>query len=325
MKYSSTVRLINTVLFALLGSGFLFLGIWFGIVIAPYMIIQTGAKVDLPTDISYALICELGALGLAAGAVCVAGFLFSILSVLRGNDDRLVVKAFSCYISLGFVLAIFTLLNASWLYNLTSINYGYSDTGFVITVFAIASLLILIATCIPLVHMFQQEPTQNKTLKILAGVLAAADFALLLPQGLTFFVTKNAPLFAYQDNYTNKLGMICLVLIIGLVVSCAAYLLAERDDRAGVERKPTALLYTLALMLQGGAIMTAGILESNNYQAKTDQSIHSLLSQTIRGGYKYWRDFSIMSYVIAGLIFLVALVFIYYTLFPNRLKKVVTE
>lgn len=323
MRYSSTVRLINTVLFAILGAAFLFLGIWFGVVIAPYMVIQTGAKVDLPSDISYALIMELGALGLAAGIICVVGFLFSVLSMLRPNDN-LVVRSFSCYMALGFVLAIFCLLNASWLYNLTSTNFKYNETGFVITVFSIASLLILVATCIPLVHMFQEEPTQNKPLKILAGALVAVDLGLLIPQGLTYIVTKGGAEFANKGIYTARLGIISLVVLVGAIVSLAAYFLANRDDKAGVDSKLAGIVYSLALATNGGAILTAGLLESRFYQSSKGGSVCSLLSQNVRttSGYALWRDFSVIGYVIAGLIFAVTLVLIYFTVFPNKLKKV---
>lgn len=328
MKYSSTVRLINVVLFLMLSAGFIFLGVWSGLVVSPSMIAQEGGM-----GVSYALFMELGVLGLAAGLVSLVGLLFSILSNFK-SDDRLVVRSFSCYVALGFVLAIFAFLNAIWLYRLTSSNFSPSvNTGFVITVFAIVGVVITIATCIPFVRLFQEERTQAKSLKILSGVLLAVDLSLLLVQGLGYLVTKGQANFNAEAKniYVSKLAYLSLIAIVCTVVSCLAYLLANRADKKASSDRPASFGYIAALGLNGFAIVFAGLLGiywyngSSALKGPTNSLLGQKITTTLSVNYDHWREFAITGYVLGVIVLFVACIFLFYTLFPSRVKKVSEE
>ena len=96
MKYSPSVRLINIIIFALLLAGFGFLGVWFGFVISPNLILGTSpsASIDLQA-ISVGLSVMLGAFGLAAALMALAGFVYSVASFVRQSNSDLVVRSFT--------------------------------------------------------------------------------------------------------------------------------------------------------------------------------------------------------------------------------------
>ena len=71
MKYSSTTRLINTIVFALLALGFGTLGIREGILVAPFLSVGNGPLGNI--DIGWGLTAMLGIFGGRIGCGRMAG------------------------------------------------------------------------------------------------------------------------------------------------------------------------------------------------------------------------------------------------------------
>ena len=318
MKYSSTVRLINLVLFALLGVGFGFLGIYFGILVSPSLWLQNlpfGMKVP---DMSLALTVMLGATGLAGLIVCVIGFVKSILSFVR-KDDEIVRQTFGCYISLGYLVAVFCLLNAVWLYRLTTTNLGFDDIGFAIVIFVILVIVAMIASSIPLVKMFGEGEGTNRVMGIIARTLVAVDVAIAIPfAGAFFTINGNREIVSHADIMATKFGVYALIPVVAALIGVIAMVGYARADKANTYRKGNGILFETALCFNGAAIIVAGILNqvyTDGPYALMATHVKSELSSNLS------NEFSVCSYIVGGIVVLLALILVYFTIFPPKLKN----
>ena len=318
MKYSPTIRLINLVLFALLGVGFGFLGIYFGILVSPSLWLQNlpfGMKVP---DMSLALAIMLGAAGLAGLIVCVIGFLKSILSFVR-KDDEIVRQCFGCYISLGYLVAVFFLLNAVWLYRLTTSNLGFDDLGFAIVIFVILVIVALIASSIPLVKMFGEGEGTNRVMAIITRTLVAADVAIAIPfAGAFFVINANRGIVSHADIMVTKFGVYALLPLVAAVIGVLAIVGYARAEKAGAYKKLNGILFESALCVNGAAIIVAGVLNyiySDGPYALMATHVKSELSSSIS------NEFSVCSYIVGSVIVILAFILVYFTIFPPKLKN----
>ena len=315
MKYSSTTRLINLILFALLGFGAGALGIYFGLCVTPFLWPKLG---NLP-NMGWGLGALLGVTGLSAFIVCVYGLVLSILSVIKERDDSLVRKAFGCYSALGYLAAAFFLLNATWLYRLTSTNIGYSDFAFVIVVYVVLFLVFGIVSNIPLLRMYGESEELNKIMRILAGTLFALNFALLLVFGISYIV-----LATHRDVYegaavASHLGYASLVFIISTLLSGAAFFGYARADKKGVIKKANGFLFEGALAVDGGAMILAGVIEYLNQSPKKPSGT-SLVAKTVQNTNIYFMEFSVMAFILGGLLILFSLYLCWNTFKGNEKK-----
>ncbi len=313
MRYSSSTRLINVVLFGLLFAGFAFLGIWFGIIVAPYVVIGKGSPLgESMPSITLGLSVMLASIGIGAGLVALLGLVTSIRALLKQNDDQLVVRSFGCYIALGYVLAIIAFLNASWLYRLTTSNYGFTDIAFGIIVFAILTIVLLIATNVPFVKIFGEDNTPSRSMRVITSAFAAANLGAAIPFGITYIVTKGNGTFTNSSIYGLKLGMFTLIPLVAALLAIVAYLGYAKAEKAGTISKVNGFLFEGSLAVMGIAIIVAGVFEQIYADSKVSFVGPNKSSSP--------ADFPVMSYIVGGLIVLIALVLVYYTLFPNRIK-----
>ena len=308
MKYSSTVRTINVVLFALLTAGFGFLGIWFGFLVVPFQW-RGGSGSPLASSFpstSFGLAATLGVLGLTGAIVSLRGLIASLLSLSR-NDDEIVLRGFGAYIGVGLVATMFFFTNALWLYRLTTTNFKYDDVGFVIAVYAIAGILFLFGTLIPLSKIFGDHDRYNEIMRILSFTFGAATLSV----AVVFFgaylpIAANKATTTNSDQLMLELGLGALIPFLAFVCFALALIGYRRADKTNTISKKSGFLFEGGLFLTGSAIISAGILE-NIFQYKELRI--SLMAAEVVAKNPNYLDFSVMSYIVGGLIVLASCYF----------------
>ncbi|MCR5348377.1 MAG: hypothetical protein K6E59_02060 [Bacilli bacterium] len=317
MKYSSTTRLINTIVFAILAFGFGFLGIREGILVAPFIAVD-GGPVGNP-DIGWGLSAMLGVFGLTGTVVSGYGLVNSVLSIIKDKDDDLVRKSFASYIAIGYTIALFCLINAAWLYRLTSTNIGYDEFGFVIVVFAVLFLVALIVSNIPMVRLYGENEELNKIMRVIVGPIVGLGLSLLVVFGLSYLVLTTGADRYMKTELSLEFGVGALFGIVTLLLSCLAFLGYGRAAKQGVIKKSNGLFFEGSLLVLGGGLVTSGIFEYL-YQSKKNAPATSLVARTLPNTNANYLEFSIMAWILGGLLILGACYLIYSTLKTKEAK-----
>ena len=315
MKYSSTVRILNLVLFLALFAGFVALGIWAGILVTPFIIRGYG-PIDLP-DMSLALPWELGAFGLAGALMSLFGFALSLKGVIKGNDDKPVRDAISCYIGLGFIAALFLFLNGAWLYRLTTTNFGYSELGFAIAFFLVLAVILLIGVNVPFVKMHGDDVNQNSQMTLLSSVSLSVNFGIALP-GILALAFSNG--YGASNYIMPKLYVFALVPAVAAVLSLIALLRYRKGEKTGLVSKLNAFLFEGSLLIDGAALLSAGVF-SYVFAQETSSAKTSFVSSSWNKPDVNFLDFSVMSWIIGGAVVLIALVLIASTVRSSKAAK----
>ena len=321
MKYSASTRFLNLIINVILFAGFGFLGVWYGFLITPNLLAgnQPNPDIKLP-ETSVGLNAMLGILGIAIALLALVGFVYSLRSFFRASNDDLVRKTFSTYVAMGIVICVFLFLNAAWLYRLTSSNFGDNDLAFVIIVYVILLILALVATNVPLLHMYGEGEHTNEIMRSVTSGLLAVDASVAIVFGvLALFNLGKIGEFAYSQNVVTKAGLIALfALIAGLVILLARFSYA-RAERRNVVKKLNAFLFEGGLALNGLAIAGAGIIHHVEYESKFKNI--SFMAKVFRGEFPASVEFITMSYIVGAAILIVAGVLAYLTVFPPKVAS----
>lgn len=313
MRNYSTMRPINVILFLILMCGFGALGIYYGGLVTPFLWTGKGAVVSLP-ETSYALNLMLGAIGFGGFIVSTYGFVTSIISVVKRNDDY-TIKAFASYIALGYVACVALLLNAAWVYRLTTTNNGYSEFGYVITLYVAALIIILIATNVPLVKLFGEEKTSNKTMKTIVGAAFAINFGLCLPNFLSYIFSINET-FSQSAVITMKFGVYALITLSAAIVSLIAFMLFNKADKANKECKAGFYLFGATTLVDAGGLIACGVFTNIYTKIKV-----SFMAKTCGAEFAYGTEFAVMSYILGSLLVLAFAIVLVYSFVPHKKKE----
>lgn len=319
MKYSSTTRLLNIIVFALLTLGFGALAVYFGFMVAPFVWTGKGAPVDIP-DLSLALVLMLGCYGLAAATASVIGLINSVRSLLKSSDDKLVRKSFNSYFAVGYITSAAILLNAVWLYRLTTTNLKYDNIGFIVTVYVIAFILVMVATNVPLVKLYGEEENASSSMIVLLQSSFASGFGIAVPFLACFiFAAANGSANAGYKVMVWKFATYAAIPCIGALVALVGVLLQNKADKAGsVKKSPAVLLYS-SFGVYGLALIAAGIF---SLVYRSTDSKFSLMNAKGVGSWTYWLDTSVMSFIVGGVIVIAAIALVVLTLVsPKRSKR----
>lgn len=317
MKYSSTTRLINTIVFAILAFGFGFLGIREGLLVAPFIAVD-GGPVGNP-EIGWGLAAMLGVFGLTGLVISLYGLGNSVFSIIKEREDAPVRRSFASYVALGYTIAIFCLLNATWLYRLTSTNIGYEDLGFVIVVFVILFLVAIIVSNIPLIRMFGENEELNKIMRVIVGPLVGAGLSLFLVYGLSYIVLSTGGDRFMKTEISTEFGIGALFGFGVCLLATLAFFGYGRADKAGVIRKSNGLLFEGSLLVLGGAFITAGVMEYLS-QSKKNAPSTSLVARTLPNTNLHYMDFSVMAWILGGALVIAAIYFAISTLKTKESK-----
>lgn len=298
MKYSPTTRIVNLVLFTILFAGFGALGIWAGILVTPFMFTEVG-PIDLPS-FSIGLAWELGAVGIAGMILAGIGLVHSILSMMRANDDAPVRNAISCYVGLGFLVVIFLFLNGVWLYRLTSTNFDYTELWFSIVFFLVLAVIIGIAVSVPFVKMHGDDVNQNSQMSLIAKVFFSVNAGIAIPGLLGIIFSQGA---SNITRFSAKLIVVTLIPLAAAILSLFALLGYNRGQKNGTVSKTNGFLFEGSLLLDGLGFLAVGcfsylMADVDGYK-KT-----SFVASTWGKPDANYLDFSVMSWIIGGLLIL---------------------
>ena len=299
MKYSSTTRLINTIVFALLALGFGTLGIREGILVAPFLSVGNGPLGNI--DIGWGLTAMLGIFGLVGMLISAYGLINSVISIMKERDDAPVRRAFGAYVAIGYTIALFCLLNATWLYRLTSTNIGYDDFGFVIVVFVVLFLISIIVSNIPVVRMYGETEELNKIMKIIVGPVLSLGLAITVVYGMSYIILANGGERYMKNEMSLEFGVGAIVGLVIALLACLAFFGYGRADKAGVIRKSNGLLFEGSLVAIAGGLITSGVFEYVN-QSKKNPVYCSLVAKTIPNFNTHYMEFSVMAWILGGLL-----------------------
>lgn len=321
MKYSSTTRLINTIIFAILAVAFGVLGVYVGIFVTPFIWNHMNDLFgNVHDNIGWGLAAMLGVFGLTGMLISLLGLVNSVRSLLKGNDDGLVRKSFSCYIAVGYTITLFALFNAVWLYRLTSSNIGYDDIGFVIVVFALLAIISLVVSNIPLIRLYGETEELNKIMRVITGPIVAATVSAFLVYGISFLVLNGAASAYEREAGLMEFGFGAIFMLVAALLSCLAFLGYGKADKKGIIRKGNGVLFEGSLFVIGAAIVFAGVWEYLN-QTNKNKNFSSLVAKTTPSTNANYMDFSVMAWIFGGLLVVLALFLCYSTLRKSGEEK----
>ena len=257
-KYTSTIRLVNTVIFGLLFAGFACLAIFFSFLFAPKVISPSylSGINYAPTGKAYAFVALLGVTGLAMAFISLGGLITSIRSLLHEGDDKLVVKSFCSYIALGYATSLFFFFNALWLFN----QIGGETVAFWIILSVILCIGCLIATNVPMMKLLE-----DKDPNIISSVLNGTMFAIFVPLFVTFAwttVITNVQNEGGKDRLRIVLYVLDAITLIGSVVSCIGWRKFAKNEKLGKTNEKLSAFTWSSFGLLGTLPLAAGILET---------------------------------------------------------------
>ena len=259
----------------------------------------------------------LAAFGLAEFLMSVFGLVTSVRSLLKSNDDQLVKDSFLCYIGVGYIVAAFLFLNATWLYRLTSTNFGFDKLGFVIVAYLIALIIVLIATNVPLVKLFGEESDGNKTMMLLSGSLGVANCGLALAFIGPMIRNLAYGSFAHSNLVNGKYITYFLIPLIASLVAFVAFFGYKKAAASNETKKLNGFLFEGALAIDGAAMMVAGILDYLTHEKKVSLLVSTAGNSAANSN---WLEFVVVSCIFGGLIVIGACVLAYFTAFPPKAK-----
>jgi hypothetical protein len=297
MKYSSTSRTLNLIFHFLLVLGFGAFGVYFSVFVVPFYEIDQFRFTDL--NVAYNLYVELGVIGLSIMSISLYGLVHAIIAFARPADDKPVVKSFLAFIAEGYVLSAFFVINALVFFDLTA----SSTLAFVIVLYLVIALLIMIATNIPMVRLFDGK-NQNPLLSALsyAAGISFGWLALVLFGGLLGNWYRGS-FSCYQ--YIN--GMIGGVAAVAAIIAVLSFVSGALIQKLG-DKKPKVVaisgyLTSASILLLGGLFLTTGILD---IAWSGDLPVH-LESKDLTRSYGY--GFPIMSIIVGAALIISAIAF----------------
>lgn len=333
MKYSSSTRLLNLIIHTILFLGFGFIAIWFGFMMVPFLYNGLVGSpllgvINAPTEVSWALVAQLGAFGIAAAIISGFGIYFSIKSIIHGNDDAPVRMAFAAYIAIGYLIALLLILNATWLYRTTTTNLGdgYDEIYFAVIVYTVLAIIVLLATNVPFVRLFGEETTNNKMLKTFALVVFSANLGVSLMFLTTYWASSGVDNLSNRAVFMDKLLILGLLTLGAAIFSLAGYVLASLNDKKNVEVKLPSFLFEFSLLFNVASFIWGGVYcylagEANrNSYFYNDYSLLNKITQTAVN--TDYMDFLVMSVIIGSLLFFTTIALFFSTLTGGKKKAI---
>jgi len=310
MKYSSSIRMINAVVFALIFVAFGCLGCYFSFFASPEFFAQsTESQADhFIGNTGYNFCLQFGVLGLAVMLVGLLGFVLSLKSIREENNDKIVRASFLCYVAIGYIFAAFFFINATFWYTLI----GKSSIAWWIVVSVILFIAALIASNVPMMKMLE-DADSNIILTILTSTLAVISFCLTLTLGITWLVTMKSPKDVAIIN--KELMIYTLISLVVFIVSLVAALLFFKGYRKGEQKQLPHFLADFSLIGVSALFFASSSFEY--VYRKTSSKSYAVSLQGVSAAYP-GVDYVVMGYILGSLVFLGAVALICSNLFGNK-------
>ncbi len=309
MKYTSTSRTLSLLAHALIFLAFGFMGIWFGFFVVPqylggtpdYFYRDSGLSFD--TNGAFFLWFELAVVGLVFMVISVFGFLSGLKAIQNPHDDEPAVRSFSALICEGWIAAIFFLLQAALLWDLTA----NGNLVFVIVMALLIAIVLLIATNIPMVKIFDQRD-QTPLLRDFIGCGALTSLVMAIEAALALI---GAATWANQKVQVSYL--LYVVLVASGVAAIFAFLgwLHLGKDKSEKGLKVASFLSAGAIASVGAGLLVYGIMDIV-YQYAPGSSNVSLPVHLYMKDLSFDLGFGIMGIVLGSLLLIGSFVVVYF-------------
>jgi MFS family permease len=250
MKYGNTARTLSLIFHFIIFAAFGALGIYFGFFVTPLYFSKIAGQYTELTG-PYNLHLGLSLIGLSLFAISLYGFIEAIFGLLHAEDDAPVVKSFIAFIVDGYVAAAFFLLIA--LVYFDAVPGVSKNLAFVIVMSLLLAILLLIATNIPMVRLFDGKD-QKPLLTGFAYGGAVVGLVLALEFFLSLIGSWSAGVYSYSTQINRILGISAILALIAGGLSLASAILIHRLG----EKKPGVL--NLASYLASGSVFSTGAL-----------------------------------------------------------------
>ncbi len=260
MKYGTTSRGLCVFFHGFLALCAAMLAVYFGFFVLPTRF--SNPTMFITTTVPVNLILEMAVYGTTAAIICVIGLVHGIKAVMNPNDDEPVLKSFRSFIVLGYVSALFFLLNGVVFFNLlTATDTSSSEStnpAFVIAVGIIIAIGLLIAANVPMVRLFDTKGSVGM-FKNLAYGFAINCYAVTF-YSLIFLLVAGINDMSITGMNTNVYTFIMIWIYIAFS-AVAGTLLLLCGLFTGKKASLSSLLGCLGVFVIGAAFVTIGGLE----------------------------------------------------------------
>jgi hypothetical protein len=310
MKYSSSIRMINAVVFALIFVAFGCLGFYFSFFVCPDFFVPSGSSQanNFIGNTGYNFPLQFGVLGLAVMLIAALGFALSLKSIRHENDDKIVRASFLCYVAIGYVFCVFFFLNSVLLYRLI----GKDQIAWWIVVSTILLIAALIASNVPMMKMLE-DADSNIILTVLTATFAIILFSLGLTLGITYLITLGA---------STNVGVIRAELLTYVLITLAAFLLSLfaaivffKNYKKGAQTKLPHLLADIGMIVVSGLFFGSSSFEYV-YRKTSSASYYNSLQGTNRA--YAGLDYVVMGYIVGSLLVIGAVVLLISNLIGDK-------
>ena len=304
MKYSSTSRLVNAIVFPILFLAFGALGVYFSFFVSPTYLSPLGEAQKFAASNAYNFSLNFGMLGMAVMALACYGVVLAI-KALSDKNDAAVEKTFFVYFAIAYVLAAWFALNALVFYRLI----GKDQYVFWIVMFVIFLIAMLIAGNVPLMKVLDGKES-NEILIIIVEAAGALAFGYICNSIPTYMVaTINAANGSgYYANFTNQLLTYSIFGVLALVIAVLSVINIKKGKKLGE------ILAGAAFIPFGGMFLSTAIFEIV-YRNENKFSL-----QTKNGAFGGW-DYVVMSMIVALALLVIGGLFLSSALLPEKKKK----
>ncbi|MBO4737235.1 MAG: hypothetical protein J5627_02200 [Bacilli bacterium] len=304
MKYSSTSRLVNAIVFSILLLAFGALGDYFSFFVSPTYLNPLGEAQRFSGTYPYNFSLNFGMLGMAVAALSAYGLFLSI-KALSDKKDIAVQKTFFIYIAISYVFAAWFALNALVFYRLI----GQAQYVFWIVMFVIFLIASLVAGNVPLMKILDGKES-NEILIILVEAGAALAFGYLCNTIPTYLVAtiSAANGSGYYANFTNQLLTNSILACVALCASIASVVFIKKGKKLGE------ILAGATLLPFSGMFLATAIFEII-YKGENKFSL-----QTQKANFGSW-DYVVMCFVVATVLLAGAVIFLSSSLLPEKKKQ----
>lgn len=257
MKYSMTSRTLCVVFHAIIAVAMGLMGVWFGVFVVPEFLgahpTQFYGTFGFDGSGAFFLWYELAVVGLSLFVISLLGFIDGIKSILDSHNDEPVVRSFNAFICDGWVVAIFFALQGMLLWDLTA---NGSNVAFVIIMALLLAIVLLIATNIPMVRLYDQRDQMPLlvdfmgTGALVTGIMGVE--ALLAMLGASTWPNQRA-------EVTYLLAVIVIASFLAFALLLVAWLLSRNSKKES--KKLANALTSSAMAVVGLGLATYGVLD----------------------------------------------------------------
>lgn len=312
MKYQSTSRTLSFLFHAIITLAFGALGLYFGAFVVPQFFTASYMQWrDSLFDAPYFLYLEFAVIGFTFMVLSAYGTYEAWLGLSHPNDDVPVVKSLTVFVVEGWIISLALLLHGVLLFDVTA---NGTNMAFAVVMALIFAILMLIATNIPMVKLYDGKDQKQLLFFLLVGATIFTGFmAIEVGIGL---------LLMLRETFSAKMPSLYMLLtmVVQNLIAFVFFLLSALFVKKGKTSLAGYLASGSAFAL-GAGLVVYGALDMTFY----DKPVHfNLVDTPIHGAAQnnFGYGFPVMAIVVGAVVIAGACYLIWNA---SREKKTVTK